>query len=517
MGKRSRLFAWSTLAILLGGTVLFIPALRTPFLLDDYLHASMVAGNAGLSRGPFDLYDFVNDADRGPMLARGLLPWWSHPHLTIRFFRPLSSLLRWVELRALGVSGTFVAHLHSLLWWALAVLAVRALFRRSLAPRAALFATAIYALGPWHLLPIAWLANREVLLCTAIGVPALIFYLRFRDERRTSFAFIALAGFAIAFGCGEYAFCLGGYVLADELLRKKDSLLRRAISLLPFAAPAFAFLVLRRAIGYGTFGSSILRRPALRAAEAALRRAAPPAHAARRELAHARLRRVGNAGLARDHRRHGAGDGRPRRRGAAERLRFARRADASEGRALAPRLPARAPAGVAGGAGAARARDERDRHGGDHRHPPSTLVVPRRQPVAPRRRRDHRLVATLLGFLQLVHGPLVSLLAGRQLRASCEYYAYTSSRLAVRLAEEHKGEITVLRGAAGAFFGPFAFALAGAAPVRWRVLAQSSHVLVVRVDDHTLELTAPPLEALFPKARATSSATRPRRSTPAIA
>src|SRR5690348_15904405 len=75
--------------ILLVGTLAFLPALRSPFMLDDYMHTSMVEGTFPGQRGPFDLYDFVNDTDRGVFMTRGLLPWWTHPKLTIRFFRPL--------------------------------------------------------------------------------------------------------------------------------------------------------------------------------------------------------------------------------------------------------------------------------------------------------------------------------------------------------------------------------------------------------------------------------------------
>ncbi|HMY20284.1 MAG TPA: acetyl-CoA hydrolase/transferase C-terminal domain-containing protein, partial [Polyangium sp.] len=49
------------LALLLAGLVIYYPTLRSPFLLDDYLHAAMVDGTFPCKRGIFDLYDFVND------------------------------------------------------------------------------------------------------------------------------------------------------------------------------------------------------------------------------------------------------------------------------------------------------------------------------------------------------------------------------------------------------------------------------------------------------------------------
>ena len=57
----------------------------------------------------------------------------------------------------------------------------------------------------------------------------------------------------------------------------------------------------------------------------------------------------------------------------------------------------------------------------------------------------------------------------------------------------------MLRGAAGAFFGPFAFAGAGAPAARWRVLSQTAHALALRIDDRTLELVAPAAQGLYPE------------------
>ena len=105
----SRPRLWLALVFLLGCAV-FAPAVKSSYLLDDFMHASMVSGRAGMHRGPFELYDFVNDADRAFMLERGLLPWWSHPRLTIRFWRPLSSareeVLRFAtDARSVGAHG----------------------------------------------------------------------------------------------------------------------------------------------------------------------------------------------------------------------------------------------------------------------------------------------------------------------------------------------------------------------------------------------------------------------------
>ena len=116
------------------GLLLFLPGLLSPYWLDDYVHKAMVRGTFPSPRSPLDLYNFVTDEDRALLIDRGVLPWWTHPHLTIRFFRPLSSLLRWVDYKLSDLPA--LHHAHSFVWWVVAVMGARSLYRRWLSPRA---------------------------------------------------------------------------------------------------------------------------------------------------------------------------------------------------------------------------------------------------------------------------------------------------------------------------------------------------------------------------------------------
>ena len=91
--KKSRKPLLGLLLILAIGALLFSPAISTPLFLDDHLQGAMVEGTFPAARGPFDLYNFVDEGARASLTQRGLLPWWAHPHLKIRFFRPLASAL----------------------------------------------------------------------------------------------------------------------------------------------------------------------------------------------------------------------------------------------------------------------------------------------------------------------------------------------------------------------------------------------------------------------------------------
>lgn len=483
--------------VLVLGALVFLPAVRSPYLLDDYLHAAMVDGRFVSPRGPFDLYDFVSDDDRAAMRERGLLPWWAHPRLRIRFLRPLSSALRYVELKMLA-GRPLPMHLHSLAWWAAAVLSVRALLRRLLAPRAALLGTAIFALGPWHVLPIAWLANREVLVSLTFGALALAAHSRWRERGRLGDGAIAAGLFGLAFLAGEYALCLGGYVLAFELFGARERAARRALGLLPFAAPALAYLTARAAMGYGTsasaFYSDPLREPLAFLATAPARLLTLLAEGwltvgtdawgtSLPRWIQAALVLAGGALVVVPLRRTWRAQGEQRRR-ALSWLLGGSLASLVPVLAVvpAPRLLGIAAIGMAATVGA--------------------LLDHAWFPASPSLRRGAAelttQVATVLGFLHLVHGPAASWLAARDLRRSSLGYAATSQALRARLPDVGRAEVSVVRGGAGMYFEPFALDPGGVLPARWRILSHAWHVLALRRGERSLELVAPPGGGLYP-------------------
>lgn len=253
--------ARAALGALLGlGLLVFWPTLRARFYFDDHFHVAMLAGRWPTPRSPLDLYHFVGDGDCAGLLERGVLPWWSSPDLRVRFLRPLSSLLLWADHR-FAHGQVFVMHLHSYAWWAGGVLAVHRLYRRTLEVRAAWLATAIFALAPCHVVPLAWLANREALVSLAFGCLALTSQVAFleRGRGRDLVAFVALASLALL--GGEYALSLAGYVVAFALLRAEAPAARRLSSAAAFAVPTIAYLVARRVLGCGARGAGFYLDP----------------------------------------------------------------------------------------------------------------------------------------------------------------------------------------------------------------------------------------------------------------
>jgi hypothetical protein len=231
-----------------------VPALFTPFTIDDYAHMAMVEGDYPTTHpGPFGMYDFIDDSNRDELIERGIMPWWTHPRLIFRCFRPLSSLLLYADYRLLRHSAV-LGHAHSLAWWAMASLGVYALLRRSFSPRVARIGGLVFALAPCHVIPLGWVANREALVSTAIGAAALIAYARWRENMKARDGAIATVLFSLAMLAGEYSTCFGGYVVAMEvtaLRRRGESLPRRLLGVATFLVPTIAYLAARSALHYG--------------------------------------------------------------------------------------------------------------------------------------------------------------------------------------------------------------------------------------------------------------------------
>jgi hypothetical protein len=487
--------------LLLAGLAVFWPTLRGGFALDDDVHAAMVAGTYPAKRAPWDLYNLVDDTSREALVARGVLPWWTSPALTIRFFRPLASALRWADYALFGDLAV-AHHLHSFFWWVLVALGARALYRRLLPARAAALATVAFALAPCHAIPLVWLANREALVSLAFGVWALLAYLRAREEGSMRFGVLAALLFAGAFAAGEYGLALTGYVLAFELVRRGDSFVRRALGLLPFVVPLGIYLGMRSALHYGPIGSGFyadpLRDPALYLQYAPSRFVAlllDGWFALDRETFFVSLWTtffviVSLAGLAvvRLALRAAYRDAEPAVRARMIWLLLGSTICLAPLLAVVPssRLVGVSVLGIAPAVGLVVAR---------------AWLAP---PGLPRIGGFAGLAATLLAFVHLVHGPISAWLTGSAYQASTAREAGHRAALLAELGGLDEARLVVVRGGASApFHLPFSLDAAGhTLPRSVSVLAQTGHVLARRQGPNSLELIAGREDTLIPPGEA---------------
>ena len=472
-------------------------ALRTGYLLDDFLHVSMLRGTFPAPRHPLDLYNFVDDTDRATMFERGLLPWWSHEHLTIRFMRPLSSALIWLDHRVLG-ENVLLMHVHSLAWWALVVLAAFAVYRKFFGERVARIGVFVLALAPCQTMPLAWLANRDALISLGIGLPALYVYTRARETLAARDRLLAFVLFAFAFLGGEYTLSLAAYVLTYELVRTSDSIALRAIGLTLFGLPLVVYMAVRTRLGYGTVGSGFYTDP-FTAPEYFL-------WVAPRRFATCLL----NAWLALDSRTLGADvpDGvlyvlapivafvviRALRHVLRERDPSVRRAALWLGVgsviAIAPVLAVMSGQRVLGAVmfGVA---------------PIVALVLdgawfPR--VIEPRRGVAEltQLAALGLGFAHLIYGPGVGAVSEARIRDTSAQFRRQMNSVHALVGDAATADAVVVRGTFDSFFVPFGIEPDGRTPRAWAVLAAAQRVLVIRTGERELDLYAEADSGAFP-------------------
>ncbi len=265
-GARGVLAAAATRrAIILLGLVLTSSSLTIGLTGDDYLQKLMVRaqpGIEGLEHRDLNLYAFARGSEemRG-LINEGVAPWWAEPNLHFEFFRPLSSLTHQLDYR-LWPDQPIIMHVHSLLWFGLLIWTVGQLYQRFIrTPWVAGLALLLYAIDDAHAAPVAWLANRNALIATALPVLGLLAHDRWRTQRSRRAGLMAALWFALGFCAGEASVQVGAYLFSYACFLDPGSWRERARSLLPYVALTLFWRLAYMLGDYGVRGSSIYIDP----------------------------------------------------------------------------------------------------------------------------------------------------------------------------------------------------------------------------------------------------------------
>lgn len=256
---------WAPATAALIGIVLTLPAIGGGLLGDDYMHRSILLGVGEVAAGSspaFDLFSFVpQGARREATLELGTLTWWAHPQLRVALLRPLSALTHMLDYR-LWPSSLPLQHLHSLLWYGLAVFTVGAFYRRVHGATAvAGIAALLFAVEDAHAMNAGWLANRHALISLVVGMAALHAHCRWREGGGLAWALGGLALLAVALLCGEAALGAAAYIVAWQLTMEEGTLKNRLAALLPYGLIVVAWRAVYSALGYGTDGTALYVDP----------------------------------------------------------------------------------------------------------------------------------------------------------------------------------------------------------------------------------------------------------------
>jgi hypothetical protein len=249
----------ATRLIVVVGVLAALPTIAIGFFSDDY--AILAELKHRWLDGPAwcDLYRFTASSDEGnvALIARGYLPWWAAPSLRFHFLRPLSSALLASD-RALFGEAPLGWHLHSLLWWALLLLVVRALYTRLLPGGSGAVALAVFALSIAHVQPYGWIASRHMLVSVAPAFLAVLAHVRYRQEDWKPGRWLAPLALVAGLAGGEEALAGVAFWLAYEIAGPASlgDARRRLRAATPAAAIAGAYLVVYKALGGGTAASA---------------------------------------------------------------------------------------------------------------------------------------------------------------------------------------------------------------------------------------------------------------------
>ena len=225
------------------------------YFLDDWVHLYL------LQEGDWGIYRFA--AGEAALNQQGIhfgaLPWFATPELKITFFRPLSAALHALDGALFG-RDLLPRVLHSVAWYAALCGVVTAIFRRILPPQTALLAAVFFAIAGAHAQPVVWLAARNALICATLGGLGLLAHLAWRDGLRPGVV-LSVIGLGAGLFAGEAGLGIVAFVVAYELVGRRDPLGRRLFALLPAAGITLAWLVLYLAVGAGVSGSGAYLDP----------------------------------------------------------------------------------------------------------------------------------------------------------------------------------------------------------------------------------------------------------------
>jgi hypothetical protein len=253
---------YALITALVLGAALRWQALSIGFYLDDYVQRAQLAGSYVVQRPAWDLFWFGprDAAEHGKLVDFGFLPWWSAEHLRVSMWRPLASALIWLDATLFG-AVPWPAHVHSLAWWGLLVIAASRLLSWVLPPSAAAAATLLFALDEAHNVPLSWLANRNTLVAAALGCFALRAHLAAREHGSRAAVGVAALSWTSSLAAGEYAFGMLAYAAAYELWRGRSRPTLRAASLVALGVPVIAYLGSRALLGHAVQGSGYYVEP----------------------------------------------------------------------------------------------------------------------------------------------------------------------------------------------------------------------------------------------------------------
>jgi len=263
------------LAAVLLALVLALPGALVPFMTDDHIHQIIIEDWLGRAESGYRLFRdasgplgmanvFVFFQDNPELnrsaIAAAEVPWWTHPEITLTFWRPLASASHVLDYVTFGRFAP-AHHLHNIAWYLALVAAWGTLVRRALPGAAAVLATLLFAMDEVHWLAVTWTANRNALIAATLGLLGLLAHLRWREDGWKPGLPLSVAGFGAALLGGEAALGVFGYLGAYQLFGARGDVKSRAIGLAPGLLVGLTWAAFYKTMHFGAHGSGLYLDP----------------------------------------------------------------------------------------------------------------------------------------------------------------------------------------------------------------------------------------------------------------
>ena len=234
--------------------LLTVPSLWKGLVADDLMHRTKLL-TMPLTRVMRDLFVFVDQRNGARLLDSGAGPWWSLKTLHIAFFRPVTALTHWLDYQ-LWPHSPMVMHAHSIAWYGAVCVVAALLYRRFLGGTwVAGLATLLFVFDDAHVVPVAWLANRNALVAAFFGLLALLAHDRWRRNGWRPGEFLAPCCLALAVLSAEIGVAVGAYFVAYALFIDSGTCRQRTRGLLPGVTVLGIWWCAYHQMGFGTWGS----------------------------------------------------------------------------------------------------------------------------------------------------------------------------------------------------------------------------------------------------------------------
>jgi hypothetical protein len=241
------------------GIVLTLPSLGIGLLFDDYVQRELIIGKYHKSPSIPSIYGMFTMLDGNPVRTKAIMdagdiPWWTYLGLRSTFLRPVTELTHGFDYW-LWPNSPWLMHLQSLLWFGAVIWMITLLYHRIIKIKwIAGLAALLFAIDRSHGMPVAWIANRNIIICMFFGGLTLLAHDKWRKDGWRLGAILGPLCFAIGLLAGEATLAIAAYLFAYLLFIDQGKIKQRIIGFLPYIIIIIIWGICYRSLGYGTYG-----------------------------------------------------------------------------------------------------------------------------------------------------------------------------------------------------------------------------------------------------------------------